>query len=206
MPLEHIIALGVAAIAILVLVTIGLNLSLEKDQTELAQTKIKADQMAERVSQMEKEVDLRILDESLVQANKRLTGKVEARKAMLSALDSLVIEEGTEQFSSLMFALARQTSKNLWLDHINVGLSGKTMVLSGRTLDAGEVPAYLQKLRNETAFVGRSFTLFNLEVDDQKKSEIHFELKSEIKSQEDLQDATASQKLVYPTLSAGGAP
>lgn len=197
---------SVALIVVLILASMGLTMSLEEDRRELSETQAKADSMAKRVAAMEAEVSLTILDDTLVQANKRLNDKISARRHMIRALNSLVIEDKDSPFSSVLVALARQPSPDLWLNHIHLGLSGRTMNLQGTTLDASAVPGYLQELRNESAFIGRSFSLFQLEADEKSKGRIHFELKSEVLLDGTEGSLSVSQQLGYPTIVTGGQP
>lgn len=202
LPLSHIVALGVATLFLLIVVTFAVQASLASDREALVAQQSKAENMATRLAAMEEEVSLRVQDESLVQANLRLREKIKARKDMMKMLESLVLGDEQDTFSSIMIALARQTSKDLWLKHIQVGASGQTMTLKGTTLNANAVPAYLQRLRSESTFVGRNFTLFNLNVDEDRKNRVHFELTSELSSEQ--KDAVANAGNALPVMSAGG--
>lgn len=203
LPLEHIVGLGVLAIVLVTIVTFALNMGLASDQTQQKELQAKAEVMAERRARMEEEVGLRVLDESLVAANQRLKDKVNARKDMIKMLESLVLNEAKGNFSSLMVALARQTSDDLWLNRIYVGTSGQTMSLTGTTLSADAVPAYLQRLREEDTFVGRNFTLFQLSADEDSRRRLNFELKSELSSDVAESDNNATNRVV-PVMTVGG--
>jgi hypothetical protein len=56
------------------------------------------------------------------------------------------------------------------------------MHIQGQTLNADLVPAYLQQLRKEDSFLGRTFTLFELEQDANKNNVLKFSLKSQDQS------------------------
>lgn len=206
LSLAHIILLSVALLTVLALATFGLNMNLQDDRLTLSSTQAKAEVMTKRVAAMQDEVNQRVLDESLVQANRRLNEKVAAREQMIRALKSLVIEDKDAPFSSILMALARQQSVELWLTQIHVGLSGRTMALEGTTLEADAVPEYLQKLRSEPAFVGRNFSLFQLDADEHSRRKLHFELKSQLLSDGYAGELPVARTGVYPEVVLGGQP
>jgi hypothetical protein len=63
----------------------------------------------------------------------------------------------TRGVSEYLRAFARQTTEGLWLTDLSITGAGNDIVIQGRTLDADLVPAYLHKLRRETALRGHGF-------------------------------------------------
>ncbi len=178
LPLEHILGLMLLAVVLLIPVSALLFMSLDSSQEELSSNQKKADDMRARVALLEKRASLLVRDESLAQANQRLAQQIEARERMISMLDQVVVRDD-EGFSHLLEALARQNMNELWLTRIVVGVGGKQMMLEGQTSSAEAVPKYLQRLRGEDAFIGRTFTLFDLKTDEDKSRHLNFRLRSQ---------------------------
>lgn len=63
-------------------------------------------------------------------------------------------------FSKIFAGFARQAQagSNLWLTGFSVARGGETIDIYGRALDASVLPAYVQRLGSEPAFVGRRFS------------------------------------------------
>lgn len=66
-------------------------------------------------------------------------------------------------FSDLLAGLARQDLEGVWLERIELSESGEILSLTGRTLDAEDVPKLLRRLRDEPAFAGRKFGTLAIE-------------------------------------------
>jgi len=204
LPLEHIIGLTLAAVLILVPVSFWLISSLDERQTALEARQKQVDEMRIRVATLEKQARAVIRDESLAQANRRLQAQIEARERMITMLDSVVVRDD-EGFSGILESLARQNRPDLWLNRIVVGAGGKQMMLAGHASSADAVPAYLQNLRQESAFIGRTFTVFNLESGEKNRQQIAFRLRSDRDSDEDRILVTADTSLFQDKLMQGEA-
>lgn len=97
-----------------------------------------------------------VLTAALVQAQFGLDG----RRWLVDQLDA----SGDEvvPFTSVLEGLGRQRPEPLWLTRIRVADAGAVLGLSGRTLQADHVPAYLQALAGEDGLRGREFTHFSI--------------------------------------------
>ncbi len=177
LPLEHIILLGVLTLIVLVLAAAFLNHSLETTRAEVAERQQQADTMHKRVQVLEAKAATLVRDESLALANERLAQQLSARQDMIQVLDKVVVKDDAG-YSSTLIALARQRVEGLWLTRISLGAAGRNMALEGKTRLAEAVPQYLQNLRQEPSFVGRTFTLFDLNSDDDQRGALRFRLKS----------------------------
>lgn len=69
----------------------------------------------------------------------------------------------TQGYSGYMRAFARQTVNGLWLTEFGIKGAGKEMFLGGRTLRPELVPAYIQRLNQETATQGRDFAALEIQ-------------------------------------------
>jgi len=178
LSLEQILLIVVCSIVIVVIATLFLNASLAKSEQRIQQEQMRVDKLTSQVAILEEKAKLLRQDDSLMAANQRLSAKLTARRQMIDVLDSVVVKDD-EGFSNILLSLARQKTEGLWLTSIYVGASGKNMTIEGTTLNANAVPAYLQNLRKEDGFIGRTFTLFNLDADPDKPSRLDFSLRSQ---------------------------
>jgi len=182
LPLEHILLLPVLVGLILVGVSFLLYSNLTHEKQELANKEARIAKMHHTIEILEAKAKLQRLDDSLDQANKRLSSTIEARQKMVALLDTVVVKDDKGGFSNFLASLARQKVEGLWLDAIKIGASGKTMALEGFTLNAESVPVYLKNLRQEPSFMDRSFTVFELLKDKGKSKNLKFSLRSNAQS------------------------
>jgi hypothetical protein len=85
-----------------------------------------------------------------------LEGLLSARNEVIALIRSGGLGD-TRGVSEYFRAFARQTTDGLWLTGFSIGAAGEDIVIEGRTLDADLVPAYLRKLRRESALRGHGF-------------------------------------------------
>jgi len=180
LSLEQILLLPLITIVVLALLTYWLHLNLEQTKKDISEQESKKTSLQVRVDKLEARARLQIKDESLVAANNRLSETLGARQKMVGMLDTVVVKDD-EGFSNILISLARQKITGLWIKEIHIGVSGKEMTLKGTTSNASAVPGYLQNLRKEASFVGRSFTLFELGQDAENHNLVDFTLRSELK-------------------------
>ena len=161
------------------LIVLSIWLRLDQADLEAQADEAKQSLTAQRATKdlLEAKVAMLRLDEALLRQNKRLKQQIAARKALLETLDSVAVRE-TQGFSSYMVGLARQNNQQLWLTRINLAESGASMSLEGTTVAGHQVPAYLERLKQEPVFVGRSFTAFDLTQDEDNDSRLHFRLQA----------------------------
>ena len=69
----------------------------------------------------------------------------------------------TSGFASRMEALARRHVNGLWIDGLAMSGTRSTMSISGGSVDADIVPAYLRSLSSETVLSGTRFDDFVIE-------------------------------------------
>jgi len=178
LPLPQILLASLASVVILIAITLLLQADLKSEKQTLDTMVLKNQHMKDRLEILNGKAKKQKKDDSLVAANKRLSEKLNARKKMIGALDTVVVKDD-DGFSAILLSLARQKQNNMWLNSIYLGASGKDMRLEGSALNADLVPSYLQKLRQESSFLGRTFTLFELETDPENAKRFNFSLRSE---------------------------
>ncbi|MFT5719140.1 MAG: Tfp pilus assembly protein PilN [Oleiphilaceae bacterium] len=178
LSLAQILLITSCTIIVVVVATLFLNANLAKLEKRSQHEKLRIDKLSSQLVILEEKAKLLRQDDSLMAANQRLSKKLSARRQMIEMLDSVVVKDD-EGFSNILLSLARQKTEGLWLTNIQLGASGKNMTIEGTTLNANAVPAYLQNLRQENGFIGRAFTLFNLDADPGKPNRLDFSLRSQ---------------------------
>lgn len=179
LPLAHIVAVITVVLFIQVAFTAYYQTKVvaAEDKLPLKQTNVELYQ--QQNAEMEAKLNAMTKDQSLVALNERLIKRLAARKQLISMLDSL--STGSQlPFSSLMIGLARHQVDFLWLTHIQFAGNGHKVGLRGKTLQAEAVPHYLQMLRDDVLFLGRTFDLFQLDSDEKQEKLLHFTLSSSL--------------------------
>lgn len=118
---------------------------LEAVQTRLART---SQQFAPRQKSAELEANIR---------------RAEAELQALHEVQAVLKQGGAVSvhgFSPYLQALARQMVDGVWLTAVEV--SGSEMMIGGRTLKAGAVPEYIQRLSRESVMQGRKFAMLEM--------------------------------------------
>ena len=178
LPLEQMIVLPVMVILLFVALSFWLDHRLSVQESDISAMQVKNDEMSSRLDVLTERANKQRKDESLVSANQRLHAKLVARQQMIDMLDTVVVKDD-EGFSGILLSLARQKLDKLWLNSIFIGASGKEMHIEGRTLNGDLVPQYLQNLRQEASFLGRTFTMFELNKNTANNKLLDFSLRSE---------------------------
>ena len=179
LPLAHIVAVVASILFIQIAFTVYYQSQVVAVETKLSPIQARVDQLQQQTVEMEAKLNAMRKDSSLVALNKRLTKRLTARKQLISMLDSLSVANQFP-FSNLMTGLARHQVDFLWLTHIQFANGGHKVGLKGKTLQAESVPHYLQMLRDENLFLGRTFDLFQLASDEDHEKLLHFTLSSSL--------------------------
>lgn len=80
-------------------------------------------------------------------------------------------------YSDYFLALARQHMNGLWLTGITIGEAGENLKLEGRTVDAINVPRYVQRLAAERVLAGKEFEVF-LMSSEKSRTTLEFSLQT----------------------------
>jgi Tfp pilus assembly protein PilN len=92
----------------------------------------------------------------------RLRAQEQAAQKVRQTLNEGRVPDSAEPYSSYFKALARQADGALWLTGFSVSADGKTLEIRGRALNASALPNYLERLRREPVFKGRTFAQLQL--------------------------------------------
>lgn len=84
-----------------------------------------------------------------------------------------------DPLSSYMQGLANQHLRGLWFTGFSVADAGERLSLSGQATNPEFVPRYLKMLRAEPVFSGKSFAIFQLSQDIEKKHILNFKIRSD---------------------------
>ncbi len=179
LSLEQMLLLTVLVVIVLAGASWFMQSLVQDRKDEWAGKQGKLEELTARVEAMRVRADGLVLDESLVQANARLSASLQARLNLFDMLGRVVVQQG-DSFSATLVALARQRVEGLWLTQISLHASGQGLALAGQTLNSESVPTYLQKLREEATFRGRTFNLFSLNREEESGGRaLNFVLRSE---------------------------
>ena len=66
-------------------------------------------------------------------------------------------------YSDLLVGLSQSHEAGLWLTRIELSAGGSLIRLSGETMQAGKLPAFVARLGNESAFKGRYFRTMSVQ-------------------------------------------
>ncbi len=118
---------------------------------------------AARLARLKGEVTSMTQQVAVRKPSAQLEADLDSLVALLSARHEVMalLESGrlgdTRGVSEYFRAFARQATEGLWLTGFSIGGAGNDIVIQGRTVDADLVPAYLRKLRRESALRGHGF-------------------------------------------------
>jgi hypothetical protein len=114
-----------------------------------AQTERQLAALRDRMVGLSKELAVQGRGDEISRAEERLR----TQRAVLNDLQSGA--GGSAQgFSPYLAALARRTTHGVWLTGVEIG-KASDIVIRGRVLDSGLVPAYIRGLNREEPFAGR---------------------------------------------------
>lgn len=80
-------------------------------------------------------------------------------------------------YSDYFLALARRNMNGLWLTGVTISDAGESLTLEGRTIDAVNVPRYVQNLAGERVLAGKEFEVFVIS-GEKSGAELQFSLKT----------------------------
>lgn len=147
-----------------------------KIDTELQQRQQALAAMNNEMTELGQQIDQLQPSAALQQRIERTQRQVQYRDRQLRALQGG--EHGQRHgYSAALAALARQHQEGLWLTAIEMRAGSRELQISGRSLSANLLPAWLSNLENETVFAGRQFRHFELQRDDEL-DQLYFHIRS----------------------------
>jgi len=136
------------------------------------------DQVAQQTLELSRRYPERGKDQALAQQVETLRQQVQLRQQVVARLADRN-EGNTAGYSDYLTGLARQRLPQLWLTHIGIRQGGRLLELDGSTLQADQVPLFLQRLTAEKAFAGAEFRYFTMNRPDKEPRQVDFSLHSD---------------------------
>ncbi|PSF05553.1 fimbrial assembly protein [Marinobacter fuscus] len=133
----------------------------DKLQARLAATEAQNASLEQLVTSQQARVQAMAPDPALEAAIQRVTETILRRQSLLAKMETLVSHH-QPVFSARMTALAKQIPEGLWLTRVHLGVAPEQVRLHGKAQRAALVPAYLQGLGQEPAFIGETFSEFQV--------------------------------------------
>ncbi|HMJ50084.1 MAG TPA: PilN domain-containing protein [Burkholderiales bacterium] len=158
--LALIVALAVLAYGFLVYQTDTLS-------KQVSETDKKAGEEQERLNKLTSELPPQQPSTQLQNEIKNAEAQLKARQEMVDALKHGGPIGSTEGYSQYMLAFARQAVDGLWLTGFDIVGAGGEMVITGRTVRADLVPAFVQRLSQEPVMKGKQFASLRISVAQQ---------------------------------------
>ena len=153
--------LGVVALA-LTAFSLYTARGVERLQTEVAQLTEQQEKQQAQLNQVGETFSRQARRSDVETRVKALTATLSERTQALQVLQSGAAGQ-TSGFASRMEALARRHVNGLWIDGLAMSGTHSTMSISGGSVDADIVPAYLRSLSSETVLSGTRFDDFVIE-------------------------------------------
>lgn len=139
---------------------------LQEEVTALVEQQAKQQEQLQKVGELQSRQARRADAEARV---KTLTTTLSERTKALQVLQSGAAGQ-TSGFAARMEALARRHVNGLWIEALAMSGTQSTMSISGGSVDADIVPAYLRSLSSEAVLSGTRFDDFVIERPQSAKS------------------------------------
>ena len=146
-------------VGVLLLLWAGTTARLWSAETELAALRERQGAQQQQITRVTMQLAQRVKSPVLEQQVRRLEHDLELKRQLLDMVAG-ESEGNTAGFSAQLAGLGRHQRDGLWFTHIGLSAGGTALRLEGSTLDAGLLPAYLQALAAEPAYLGTEFTTF----------------------------------------------
>jgi hypothetical protein len=156
------IALALGAVFVLALVIEQLYAYQNRVmQATLAQNEKRAAELRDQTLRFYREFGEQGRSNALAEEIARADEQLRLRRGLLAGMQGGVAANA-EGFSPYLTALARQTMNGVWLTGVEIAGPSGDLVLKGRVVDSGLVPAYIRQLNQEPLFRGRSVSELRL--------------------------------------------
>jgi len=114
---------------------------------------------------------------------KDLQNEKKAKQYLVNTLSGRSIGN-SKGFSSYFAGIARKNIKGMWIRRLELDNGGDVIGIYGSTQKPELVPQFLRALSEEESFSGSEFQLFNMNRDDENRSEIKFSLRTVVSDDE----------------------
>jgi hypothetical protein len=159
LPARLMLGLVGALVVLLLLVWFVTVLRVWSAEAELADLKHRQAAQQQQIMQITEQLAQRVKSPVLEQQVRRLERDLDLKRQLLAVVSG-ESEGNSGGFSAQLAGLGRHQRDGLWFTHIGFSDGGSGLRLEGRALDARLLPAYLQDLAAEPAYLGKEFTTF----------------------------------------------
>jgi len=167
-----------SAVAILIVLVLYVSASFG-----LADTENRLSTLQAQVSALQTDVDTlsqqkadQKIDRSLEEENKEFAAQIDAYRSVLSGL-GMQRADFSFDYSALFLGLARHRPAQLWLTEFSVDNETGKLLINGQTLDAAQIPVYLERLQQEPLFRQQDFGALELHKHEEENGHYRFSLK-----------------------------
>ncbi len=166
-PKKEIMTLGHSLIILAVVVAIFAALSwmklqqLKLTEEQIASLEQRHQTMMARLTSIAAAANQRKQEAVTEEAIRDKEKELKARRELLGSLTGGKFGN-REGFSGYLAGLARQHVHDTWITGLSVEQGGERLTIAGSTLKPELAPVYLQKLSNEEAFRGKTFSVLEL--------------------------------------------
>ena len=119
------------------------------------------------------------LDPNLLQRTSELKQKKLVNQQVLASIDAHDQSNNKRGYSEFLIGFSKKTPRGLWITQFSINGTGENIEVHGSATQANLVPRFLSNLSSESVFNGLKFEFFDIEVEDESKKSILFDLKSE---------------------------
>ncbi|OSM01713.1 PilN domain-containing protein [Magnetofaba australis] len=153
---------------------------------QIAQLEAEAAAWDGRIKALEKQFPIPQPDPILARQIAHLERRITERKGLLSVFEgrNLGVNGG---FAALFDELGRDLVEGVWLSRIRLKQGGARMSLAGHSLQASQIPRFLESLSDKPSFQGRLFRIFKVE--DQQQGRFDFTLSTHELDESELEKA-----------------
>lgn len=159
LPARMMLALTGALALVLVLLWAATAARVWSGEAELAALRERQAAQREQIMQLTEQLAQRVKSPVLEQQVRRLERDLDLKRQLLAVVSG-ESQGNTGGFSAQLAGLGRHQRDGLWFTHIGFSRGGAGLRLEGSTLDARLLPAYLQDLAAEPAYLGKEFSTF----------------------------------------------
>lgn len=174
-----------ALLQILVIALTGLGLAYGYSQwrmqalaQQVAQLSTTRDRTQGRLDELRREYPVRSASPLLQQELIRLAAELGRAQALATALNDGAFGN-TSGLSAYLLGFARQHVDGTWLTHIDIANGGSVIGLSGAARRPALIPELVQRLTQESAFAGKSFSSLQLKQDASAPGTVEFSIKTD---------------------------
>ena len=134
--------------------------ALDRKKEELQKAKIQLQNKEKDITEFKASVPKPTLDANLTVEVEHLSEQIKKKQDLIAQLNEIVIKKDNG-FANYLKGLSKQHVQGIWLTDIKIQGDGHSILLSGNTLSPELVPTYLERLKKEGSFSGKTFDAVN---------------------------------------------